>query len=138
MKAIPKKLMLLGVSGALGAAIWMTVASALAGAKVERDVYMNDTNKYVIGQMGTIRASSSGNSFISLDVLSWHGTTVVTATAHSAGSSVRTCTTQNDPDLVAVAASANSDSYVDFGWDDDGTCRYIRIINSSEYRPKTL
>jgi hypothetical protein len=138
MKIIQKKLMLLGMSGALGATIWMTVASALAGSKVEKDVYMNDTDKYVIGQLGTIRASSSVNSFISLDVLSWYGTTVVTATAHSAGSSIRTCTTQNDPDLVAVAASANSDSYVDFGWNDDGTCRYIRIINGSQYRPKAL
>jgi hypothetical protein len=38
--------------------------------------------------------------------------------------------------MIAIIQSISGDSYVDFMWRSDGTCKYVRVDNSSYAYPK--
>lgn len=140
MKAIRSKAVLLGLLGATAfATTWVTVKSAKAGAKQTYDVIINDAGKYAMGSLADARASGSTVSYLQVDVQSygsdsWRSVRMVAKNGGN-GSITRECISY-DAELVALAANANGDSFVDFSWEDDGRCSNIRIVHGSKMSPK--
>ncbi len=52
----------------------------------------------------------------------------------NSGSLQALCYSQN-PGFIAAVGAMTSESRIMFSWDDDGTCRYLTITNSSSYKP---
>lgn len=128
---------LLGITAV--ATSWVTAKSASAGAKETNNVTIWDSSKVAMGSLADVRASGSSVSYIAVDVQatgtdSW---SYVHMTAKTGGSPsiTRECYSY-DKALVALAASANGDSYVEFGWTDDGHCNHIRVVHDSRLAPK--
>lgn len=138
MKTIQSRVAILGLTGMVVAASWLTAKHAFAGRTETKNLFMDDALRYAEGSLADVRASAGAVAHIGLDVqMSQGGGQVVVAIAKSPGGAQRMCTS-NDPRMADVAIGANGDSYVQFGWNDAGECRYIWVGNSSRYRPKGL
>ena len=140
MKRIGKKSVVVGLLAVVSAAaIWTTAKRAVAGYKEEDDVTINDQNRTANGALGTVRASGSRISFVALQVYSFdNGNFFIAAAAKTGGNSPirRDCVSWNDQALLAAVNSAKSDSFVEFGWNTDGSCHYIYTLNGSYLAPK--
>lgn len=140
------------VGGASVAAIMAGVVAARAGWKYTFDqVTIDLTNNTAQGQVGAVRNNSDNTSWIGCnDESSTSGGNVsyekVTCFAQDASGTLVSCwqgqttapSSQWIPSLVSAAKSLNGDSYLQFNWDSNGHCTYIRVENISYHAPKVL
>lgn len=107
-----------------------------AGLREPRPVQIDLTNKLASGALGDVRDSADANQTIGCQ------RNAVIGAAPAIGCRARAATggyvgcNSTDADLVSVVANIGSDSYIQFGWDNAGTCRFIVVDNDSRWVPK--
>jgi hypothetical protein len=134
MKTRKKLGVLLMAIGMLG-----TSALALAGPKRESPVKIiseADGTGVAYGQPATARQSTDWYQAIGC-VTAWgvNGSRYGTCRATSASGIEASCWT-DDADAIAQIRSAQSDSYLLFGWAVDGRCTMVQVETSSTLAPK--
>jgi hypothetical protein len=113
---------------------------AVAGQKYTYPVYVNSSQNYAEGSMGSARNSTDTSQMIGCAAEGWtyNGTSysaVFCNAMDSAGHSA-SCYTSSNPTLLATVGTITSDSYVYFAWDSTGACTVIEAETWSTFAPK--
>jgi hypothetical protein len=89
------------------------------------------------GALGTARNTGDANQYIGCSVVGSPGNPAsVYCWAVDASGNSGNCYNPNNANMVATVASINSDSYIYFRWNSDGTCSMLQVENSSFFAPK--
>jgi hypothetical protein len=92
---------------------------------------------FVMGSLGSARATSDSTAYISVNVIGVPGALTVRAVGRDGVGTTRSCSS-TDPAIIQLALSINGDSWISFHWDADGNCTKMTVENASNLRPKTL
>jgi len=106
---------------------------ALAGARSDLSVSIDDNAKMAMGQLG-----STFNTNNTVEYIGCNSTTnTATCVARNAAGLNRSCTT-TDPETIAIIRSLTSDAVLRFQWETNGTCRIggVQVSHYSYTRPK--
>jgi hypothetical protein len=123
-----------------GTLIGFAQREASAGQKFTSPVFIDTSQRYARGSLGSARNSSSGLEYIGCSV--WTTPTFggeVTCSARMSGSSPpqASCTSWDDT-FVDAARALNGDSYLSFVWDSQGDCIELTVGEYSQDPPKAL
>ena len=108
-----------------------------AGLKETRPVLIDSTNRIASGALGDARNSADGNQTLGCQRNAVVGAPPqIGCRARGATGGFVGCNS-TDPDLVSIVGNIGSDSYLQFGWDSAGNCRFILVDNDSRWAPKS-
>ncbi len=111
-------------------------ATAFAGTKLSGHVQIHTGQRWAQGGMGWARATSDNVAQIGCQVqvvdLGYPSMNCVARDV--AGNSI--ICSSDDPNLMSIMGSINSDSYIHFEWDENKTCTTLYIATNSVYQPK--
>ena len=109
---------------------------AFAGYQTGQIVNINTTFNWALGSMGTVYNSADSIQYIGCNIQSYSGSNAYTACyARDQWDTTVSCLS-TESELVKVATSLNSESYVRFTWDADGNCTFLQTSTNSYWTPK--
>jgi hypothetical protein len=127
-----------------GVAALAVSASVMAGVRSTlRTVVVNQTTRFAEGQLAGARASSDGNQYIGCSTWAKDdlpgqdggGSRQGICYATDARGVSGFCLT-SDPALLAVIATLQGDSLVNFNWNASGACIQVDVRQGSSLEPK--
>ena len=112
---------------------------AHAGFKQQNPVSIDLINRFAQGSFGSARNSQDGQQSIDCAITSYKRTILesqVVCNAQNALGQTVFCTAPASGNLIEAMAALDSDSFLHFAYDANGTCTTINVINGSSFEPK--
>ena len=115
------------------AAVLGAASVALAGEKASYPVVVGDS--YAYGTTGSARNSADTQQKIGCEIWAGPGYRNAYCAARNSSGVQRSCWT-DDPQMLEVASTVTTDSYISFSFNTGGACTFIFVRNGSEMGPK--
>jgi len=113
--------------------------AAEAGFKQQNPVSIDLINRFAQGSFGSARNSADGQQSIDCAITSYKRTILesqVVCNAQNVLGQTVFCTAPASGNLIEAMAALDSDSFLNFTYDANGTCTSITVINGSSFEPK--
>lgn len=109
---------------------------AAAGFRSAYQVQVNTDTRQAWGSLGTARASSDSNQYISCSVYGYSSSAGSARCEARTATNVRATCYSSNPSIIQAIAALDGDGYVLFNWDTSGSCTYVATSSGSLWAPK--
>lgn len=131
-----KHVIVMALAGAT--ALFGVIAVSKAGLKVDSEVSVNTTSRFLSGALGSGRNSADSTQYMTIGMDDDSIYCYAKNAAGTAGSCSATAANTEYAEMREVIGSANGDSYVTCQYNSSGVCTHIGVYQSSRYAPKGL
>jgi hypothetical protein len=111
------------------------VTVAHAGSKAVLPLTIDTQQRFALGTVSDARNSADSTSRIECQIGASSAGLGMSCYAADANNNIGVCFS-NDPKFAQVAAAIQSDSYIEFHWDESGNCTSLVVAQDSLSGPK--